>query len=310
MTHMNLQRAVGDLVDAFASRKPIRAGSLIVTFFGDTVLPRGGSVATQSLLNAMGLFGLGQGVVRTALSRLCAEDMFARTRAGRNSYYHLTDKVRGEYDEASNIIYADPPPEKWDGSWISVLLVNQNGNGESVLRKKLAALGFAKFGPLILMRPANFTQLARYKMECLLDDQPVLVVEGDGGTIPPGFKAAIEGIWDVDRLIKGYGQFVRRYQPITDQLSRGEKLDDAATMILRLMIIHDYRQLVLKDPMLPLEILPVSWEGELAREICRTIYLAVYPQSETWVNAHCTGQNGSLPPPGFAMTERFGGALA
>jgi len=309
MTQSSLNRAIGDLAAALRARRPVRAGSLIVTFFGDTILPRGGSVATQSLLNTMELFGLGQGVVRTALSRLCAEDMFARTRSGRNSFYHLTEKARGEYSEASDIIYADPPPEKWDGSWISVLLTERAEHDEGALRKALTGLGLAKFGPLIHMRPANLSRAARYKLECLLDDQPALVIEGEGGPIPPGFKAAVDGVWDLERISRGYDQFVRRYQPIALGLARDGGLDARQSMMLRLLVIHDYRQLALKDPMLPLEILPMSWQGELAREICRRIYLAVHAASENWVADHCRGQHGPLPPPGAPMANRYGGVL-
>ncbi|HKH34355.1 MAG TPA: hypothetical protein VKA80_09390, partial [Beijerinckiaceae bacterium] len=37
------------LLDAFHARTPIRAGSLIVTIFGDAVAPRGGELSLASL---------------------------------------------------------------------------------------------------------------------------------------------------------------------------------------------------------------------------------------------------------------------
>src|SRR5687767_8359362 len=64
------------LLDAFHARTPIRAGSLIVTIFGDAVAPRGGELSLASLVEIMAAFRIGAGVVRTALSRLVAEGWF------------------------------------------------------------------------------------------------------------------------------------------------------------------------------------------------------------------------------------------
>ena len=58
------------LLARFEQRRPIRAGSLIITLYGDAIAPRGGSLWLGSLNGLVGPFGIEPGLVRTALSRL------------------------------------------------------------------------------------------------------------------------------------------------------------------------------------------------------------------------------------------------
>ena len=86
---------VESLLDRFHERTPIRAGSLIVTVFGDAVVPRGGVLSLSSLHEIMRAFRISDTLVRTALSRLVSEGWFERWKVGRNSYYRLTAKGQG-----------------------------------------------------------------------------------------------------------------------------------------------------------------------------------------------------------------------
>lgn len=300
------------LVRGLTARRPPRAGSLIVTVFGDVVMPRGGLIATQSILDVLGLLGLTPGLVRTALSRLTSDGMFERSRAGRHSFYRLSDEAWARYEDASAVIYADARPA-WDGGWLVVMLVDgpaastAAADGDESLRRGLTDLGFAKAGPALYLRPANLGPAERRRLDVLLDDRPALLVDGRGGAIPAGFKATVEGTWGLADLARGYDQFARRYGPLATALDRGAPLDDAEALSLRILVIHDYRLLVLKDPRLPPEILPAGWQGEASRLICRDLYRRVYAASERWVDAHCTGDHGPLPPPGGLVLERFGG---
>jgi phenylacetic acid degradation operon negative regulatory protein len=81
---------VAGAVAHIRERRPLRAWSLIVTIYGDAVVPRGGSLWLGSLLDMMAAFGIGGGVVRTAMSRLAKDGWIERQRIGRQSYYRLS----------------------------------------------------------------------------------------------------------------------------------------------------------------------------------------------------------------------------
>ena len=58
--------AAAELVAQFRRQRPLRGGSLIVTLFGDAIMPRGGAVALGSLIALAAPFGLNERLVRTA----------------------------------------------------------------------------------------------------------------------------------------------------------------------------------------------------------------------------------------------------
>src|SRR5258705_13659139 len=51
-------------------REPSRTGSIVITVFGDAIVPRGGSVWLGTLLEFFKGLDIDSGVVRTAMSRL------------------------------------------------------------------------------------------------------------------------------------------------------------------------------------------------------------------------------------------------
>ena len=76
-------------------------------------------------------------------------------------------------------------------------------------------------------------------------------------------------------------------------------------LVARLLLIHDYRRLVLRDPLVPGALLPVAWPGNTARALCAGLYLALLPGSERWMDAHGLNETGPLPAPGRAIGARF-----
>ena len=59
-------------------REPSRTGSIVITVFGDAIVPRGGVVWLGTLLAFFERLDIESGVVRTAMSRLAADPAFAK----------------------------------------------------------------------------------------------------------------------------------------------------------------------------------------------------------------------------------------
>jgi phenylacetic acid degradation operon negative regulatory protein len=72
-------------------REPSRTGSIVITVFGDAIVPRGGSVWLGTLLEFFKTLEIDSGVVRTAMSRLASDGWLERNKVGRNSFYRLAD---------------------------------------------------------------------------------------------------------------------------------------------------------------------------------------------------------------------------
>src|ERR1700738_5260582 len=95
-------------------REPSRTGSIVITVFGDAIVPRGGSVWLGALLGFFQAIDIdnsvvGSSVVRTAMSRLTADRWLERSRIGRNSFYRLAERGQQTFAAAARHIY-DPPP--------------------------------------------------------------------------------------------------------------------------------------------------------------------------------------------------------
>src|SRR3974377_826359 len=94
------------MTDNLAGRLRLNMKSLIVTLFGDAILPHGGSIWLGSLAALAAPFGCNERVVRTSVFRLSKEGWLTAAQEGRRSCYSLTDSARLRFEAADRIIYA------------------------------------------------------------------------------------------------------------------------------------------------------------------------------------------------------------
>src|SRR5256884_1815039 len=120
-------------------REPSRTGSIVITVFGDAIVPRGGSVWLGTLLEFFEAIDIDSSVVRTAMSRLTADGWFEREKVGRNSFYRLVQRERLTFDIATKHIYG-PPASDWTGRF--ELLLIANGGDRDAAREALKNAGF------------------------------------------------------------------------------------------------------------------------------------------------------------------------
>src|SRR5260221_2747144 len=108
-------------LDQLLASRPPRATSLIVTLFGDAVLPHGGSIWLGSVIALAAPFGINERLVRTAVLRLSREGWLEARAVGRRSAYGITAAGRQQIEDAGRRIYAAGPPD-WDANWCLVLV--------------------------------------------------------------------------------------------------------------------------------------------------------------------------------------------
>jgi len=76
---------------------------------------------------------------------------------------------------------------------------------------------------------------------------------------------------------------------------------------VRTLLIHEYRRLHLRDPLLPARLLRTDWPGAQAAALCRDLYARVFAASEVHLAQVATQLDGPLPPPDASVMQRFGG---
>ena len=57
--------------------------------------------------------------------------------------------------------------------------------------------------------------------------------------------------WPLERTADAYLKFMKTFEPLRAFIERREKLGDADAFTARVLLIHHYRRVVLRDPLLP-----------------------------------------------------------
>lgn len=278
-----------DLTDRLQRRNRLRVWSLVITIFGDAVVPRGGRVALAVLQEIVGRLGIEAGALRTAMSRLASDGWVERQRQGRNSFFVLGRQGRHAFDLATRRIYAGAPPD-WDGNWTVAIM--PPGAGE-VDAAELQALGFVKAAPGVHLRPESAG--APDAASAL---SGMLVVRGESAEHPETLHA----LWPSHETAAAYGAFVAAFSPLRNLLSAGPAPLPLDAVAARTLLIHEWRRIVLRDPGLPERLLPPGWPGREARSLARDVYGALTGPSEAWLDA--AGLPPVADPAGFSRRWR------
>jgi phenylacetic acid degradation operon negative regulatory protein len=270
---------VDGLVAAWVARRPLRAGSLLVTLLGDAVAPRRELAWLAELILLMRLLGVGERLVRTAAARLAAEGWLVRRPAGRRSAYALSPMAARRFAQATARIYG-PAHAPWPERWCVVLLPRGLGALRDALRRELAWQGFGSLGRDVLIHPGADRAALDATLAGLGADGAVLVVEGQGAAGAEPLRALAGEAWDLAATGRAYEAFVARFTPLERSLRHAAPLAPEPALCARLLLIHDYRRVALRDPALPPALLPRPWAGDAACALCRRLYAALRPPSE------------------------------
>jgi phenylacetic acid degradation operon negative regulatory protein len=111
--------------------------------------------------------------------------------------------------------------------------------------------------------------------------------------------------WPLDRTADAYLKFMKTFEPLHGWVERRERLSDADAFTARVLLIHYYRRVVLRDPLLPMALLPKDWPGRAARSLCGDIYRALLGASEQWLDREGSNEAGPLPNADTELWRRF-----
>jgi phenylacetic acid degradation operon negative regulatory protein len=282
--------ALEKLIGILHGQGRVRVWSLVITIFGDAIVPRGGDVPLQVLQSVMERLRIESGALRTAMSRLASEGWVERRRDGRNSYYRLAEQGRHAFDEATQRIYAAGPPE-WDGEWSVAIAMDAAATSQA--GEWIEGKGFQAFGNGTWLR-ADTAAVPELKGV----PEGLLLIKGRALRQPENIGVVVGGAV----VASAYGDFAKAIAPLVNALDRGDRLEGIDALAARTLLIHDWRRIVLKSPPLPADLLPPDWPGENARALVKRVYAKLAGPSEEWL-----AQAGLPPlrdPAGFS--SRFG----
>ncbi len=262
----------------------LRSASFIVTVYGDVVVPRGGVLWTGTLIETCLGVGLNESLVRTAVSRLVAAHRLRGERVGRRSFYHLDASARQEFEQAAVLLFG---PEVETRGW-QILYAPQLSEDEARLQR------MGHMGGAVFIRPDRGQPVPEGALAFHADD-------------PEGIERAAR-FWDLSALQERYTDMIARFGPL-DAAMKGGGLSDETALVARLLLVHIYRNVMLRDPRVPKNALPADWKGQEARALFRRLYRRLSPAAERHIAARFEGIDGKLPARTAASEARIAGLV-
>ncbi|MDO8038659.1 phenylacetic acid degradation operon negative regulatory protein PaaX [Janthinobacterium sp. SUN137] len=294
----------------FLESDPPRSKSLVMTIFGDAIVPRGGAIWLGSLIELLAPFGVNDRLLRTSVFRLAQEGWLSSQRDGRRSAYTIRPEALARFERAYRRIYA-PLVVHWDGSW--TLVIGPAGSigatERGALRKELLWAGYGLISPGIFGHPASNTEalediLVRNEVQGKL--YVCHTTELPGVSTRP-LRDMVGDCWDLSEVIAGYQKFIASFQPLLTLLQEAPVFDAEQAFVIRSLLTHAYRRVQLHDPQLPVELLPEPWPGTQAYALARDLYRITYAAAEEHILATLRREDAQAPDVEPWFYERFGG---
>lgn len=304
---MNLELAIEDLLADFRAHRSVRAKSLLITIFGDTLEPRGDGVWLSSLIRLAKPIGISERLVRTSVYRLTQEKWLARTSLGRRSYYQLTEAGHRQFANAEHRIYGGSN-RRWDGQWRVVIVPPKSisVSARNQIRKELKWQGFGTLTADVLIHPTADLEPVRAMLAHRNLTGKVKVICGNSVGDSESPSELLNRCFNLDSIEREYDRFNQRLEDLWRATRRERKnIDGEAAFVGRTLLIHEYRRILLHDPDVPEALLPGNWPGAEARKRCARIYLSLCKAADLWAVSCCEVTGSPLGQPGKDYLKRF-----
>jgi phenylacetic acid degradation operon negative regulatory protein len=230
---------MADLPDTLGLR-PLTARSVVLSTLLGLHPPRLGA---RGFVRVGELFGIAEGTIRVALSRMVASGDLVQT----GGMYELPERLRLRQARQDESRF--PRPRPWDGTWeIAVITAERRPAAErAALRQAMSGLRLAELREGTWLRPAN---LARGGGRPEIVERRCTFLAGR----PEGDPAALAAsLWDLD----AWASTARDLR---------DAIGGAGTLAEQFTVSAAVRRHLLRDPLLPVPLLPGAWPGPGLRE--------------------------------------------
>ncbi len=284
---------IAPFLQALHARGRLRVWSIVITIFGDLVQPRSqpgapARLAFSDLGRLTDSLGIAPGALRTAISRLTKEGWLERHKTGRNAWYQLSDSGASSTMSAGQRIYADNTASSVE-RWRLEVYKNPELAASAALTSPHIPLG-----DQLVLTPIGASQghksvQARGQSRGQSRDQDANPIGGGATLVFEGTITALPD-WLQDSLVdpgvtQDYRELATLLTALADDKTRLEALAPHEATVLRCLLLHFWRRLVLKHRPLPASLLPRDWPGLRCRELLPPLYQALWSASEAWVDA-------------------------
>jgi phenylacetic acid degradation operon negative regulatory protein len=294
-------------LDRFLQRRiqygNISSTTLVFTFFCDVVTQHGGEIWLGSVIHALAPLGINERLTRTAVFRLVKDGWLESRKQGRRSYYRLTRTGQNYYLRAANRIYASKKPD-WDGIWTLLFTSLVTDEKRDALKRGLSWLGYGRMAAGVYALPRN-ARLPLYELLADLDLEDSVVYMQAQADCVESLQKLVMSRWKLHDLQRRYREFTSQYVNALTALKNQKQPGAHSMFLLRILLIHEYRRILLGDPELPAAMLPVDWEGYAAQSLTGEIYRGLVTRTTQWVKRELLNADGNMTECSSTLNARF-----
>lgn len=217
--------------------QPLSARSIVLSLLLGAHPPQ---MHVRHLLGAAETFGVSESALRVALTRMTSAGDLERA----DGVHRLSARLLERQQRQDDAINARAVP--WSGDWEQAIIVatGRSAAERAQLRTDLTRLRLAELREGVWMRPSNLERAWPADLEPLLMRFASRPNSGD--------EALVDSLWDLSTWSATGRALLTHFAASTDPLAR---LTAAAAIVHHLT----------SDPVLPAELVPTDWPGDLLR---------------------------------------------
>jgi phenylacetic acid degradation operon negative regulatory protein len=304
---LSIAKPLQPIIDAFRERQPMRAKSLIITLFGDVISQHGGEIWLGSIARSVEALGINDRLVRTSIFRLAKEGWIEVEREGRKSFYGFTRSGSKEYQRAAQRIYS-AGGNSWRGGWQILIPTHLPEHLRDDFRRSLNWLGFRAISNGTFARPGGDEESIRDLLDEFDLNSGVIVMEAKTTSLTSSkeWRNVVSEYWQLETLEADYRQLIGLFRPLKKTLDNGVLPTPLQAFQARILLIHEYRRILLRDTPLPDDLLPNRWQGTVARQLVQGLYRDLAAPSTNYIQTELVNRQGRLPEPESYFYQRFG----
>ena len=235
--------------------------SLLLTVLGEYVMPRGGRVWQESLVDGLVALGHTGQTARQAVARSKRDGWLEGERFGRRTRMTITPPTRRMLDEGRGRIFGFGDDVVWDGRWLVVVvrLPEDQRRVRHHVRTGLSRAGRARWAAASGSDLTSIASSSSHRRSARPASSRERSCSGaDAGTI--GVTEDVVGAWDLAVLAQEYDAFAARFQSARPQ-------DSATAYRAQTELVHAWRRFAFLNPNLPRQLLPADWPRSRAHRL-------------------------------------------
>lgn len=235
--------------------RPLTARSVVASTLLGTDPPR---LPVAFLVRTGALFGLAEGTVRTALSRMVAAGEASTEGDGR---YMLTGALAER--QARQRRSRSALTVEWSGRWrMAVVAAGARSAGERAeLRRSMGRLRMAELRDGVWLRPDNLDRTDPTWQSDVVEQQCRWFTVEPHLTLDRGDAGLAAELWDLSAWAATADALRREMHELVARLESGDTDALAAGFVVSAAVLRHF----VADPLLPRELLPRRWPGDALR---------------------------------------------